>query len=234
MMAGRNISASHVAFTSTRVMATCAVIGQAAGTAAALCVSRGLLPRQLWQDKTRLAELQQNLLRDDQTIIGRCNSDPADLARKAEVTASSEVGDAKAEHVINGFVRDVPKRAEHLWVGKMSPDGAWLELTRPQPQKVSQIQITFDTGFQRQLTLTASDSQNRKCIRDPQPETVRDYEIIATDDAAKRRSLVKVQGNHQRLNRHNFKTIKAKSVRLHITATNGADTARVYEVRCYV
>src|SRR5207249_6696894 len=38
MMAGRNISASHVAFTSTRVMATCAVVGQAAGTAAAQCV----------------------------------------------------------------------------------------------------------------------------------------------------------------------------------------------------
>src|SRR6185295_6331403 len=34
MMAGRNISATHVAFTSTRVMATCAVIGQAVGTAA--------------------------------------------------------------------------------------------------------------------------------------------------------------------------------------------------------
>jgi hypothetical protein len=31
MMAGRNISASYVAFTSARVMATCAVIGQAVG-----------------------------------------------------------------------------------------------------------------------------------------------------------------------------------------------------------
>ena len=40
LMAGRNISCSHVAFTSTRVMATCAVIGQAAGTAAALARRR--------------------------------------------------------------------------------------------------------------------------------------------------------------------------------------------------
>ena len=38
MMAGRNISATHAAFTSTRVMATCAAIGQAVGTAAAQCV----------------------------------------------------------------------------------------------------------------------------------------------------------------------------------------------------
>ena len=33
-MAGRNISASHLAMAATRVMLTCAVIGQAAGTAA--------------------------------------------------------------------------------------------------------------------------------------------------------------------------------------------------------
>src|SRR5262249_2982688 len=38
-MAGRNISASYVAFTSARVMATCAVEGQAVGTAAAHCVA---------------------------------------------------------------------------------------------------------------------------------------------------------------------------------------------------
>ncbi|PQP90132.1 FAD-dependent oxidoreductase, partial [Paenibacillus sp. AR247] len=35
LFAGRNISASHVAFGTTRVMATCAVMGEAAGTAAA-------------------------------------------------------------------------------------------------------------------------------------------------------------------------------------------------------
>ncbi|MBE7498944.1 MAG: FAD-dependent oxidoreductase [Verrucomicrobiales bacterium] len=39
-MAGRNISASHVAFSSTRVMATCSVLGQAAGTAAMLCATQ--------------------------------------------------------------------------------------------------------------------------------------------------------------------------------------------------
>ncbi len=68
MMAGRNISATHVAFTSTRVMATCAVIGQAMGTAAALCVRHGITPRQLATDQERVLALQQTLLRDDQTI----------------------------------------------------------------------------------------------------------------------------------------------------------------------
>ena len=39
--AGRNISATHVAFASTRVMATCAVMGQAVGTAAAMALPLG-------------------------------------------------------------------------------------------------------------------------------------------------------------------------------------------------
>src|SRR3954454_14512801 len=59
MMAGRNISATHTAFTSTRVMATCACEGQAAGTAAALAVKAGMLPRGLWDDKAKLKEYQQ-------------------------------------------------------------------------------------------------------------------------------------------------------------------------------
>src|ERR1051326_8941273 len=68
MMAGRNISASYVAFTSARVMATCAVEGQAVGTAAAQCVNEGLVPRELARDPHCIARLQETLLRDDQTI----------------------------------------------------------------------------------------------------------------------------------------------------------------------
>ena len=41
-LAGRIVSASHVAFGSTRVMATCAHGGQAVGMAAALCASAAL------------------------------------------------------------------------------------------------------------------------------------------------------------------------------------------------
>lgn len=44
MMAGRNISTSKMAFGSTRVMGTCAIGGQAAGTAAALAVKYNCTP----------------------------------------------------------------------------------------------------------------------------------------------------------------------------------------------
>lgn len=233
MMAGRNISASHVAFTSTRVMATCAVMGQAAGTAAAHCVRRGITPRQLAQDTVVLPEFQQTLLRDDQTIVGTRNTDSSDVARRADVTASDELEGADAEHAINGYVRDLPGKTEHLWAGKMADDGAWIELTWPRPQKLSHVQITFDTGFQRPLTLTSQNNYHGRMTRGPQPETARDYELLYTDKAGATRSLAKVTGNHQRLNRHTFAPVEAKSIRLHITATNGADTARVYEIRCH-
>jgi len=87
LFAGRNISASHVALASTRVMGTCAVLGQAVGTAAALAVRRGVLPRQFGEQS--IEELQQQLLRDDSYLIGLKLSDPTNLAPKARITASS-------------------------------------------------------------------------------------------------------------------------------------------------
>lgn len=87
LMAGRNISASHVAFGTTRVMATCAVIGEAAGAGAALCVQKQVTPRELYQ--AHINELQQVLLRADASVIGLRNEDERDLAREATVTASS-------------------------------------------------------------------------------------------------------------------------------------------------
>lgn len=86
LMAGRNISASHIAFGTTRVMATCAVMGEAAGTAAALCALKNITPRELHDH--HLEELQQTLLRQDASVIGLCSRDTGDLARRAAVTAS--------------------------------------------------------------------------------------------------------------------------------------------------
>jgi len=87
MFAGRDISATHVAFGTTRVMATCAVIGEAAGTGAALAVRHGVSPRAIHRE--RLTELQQTMLRQDASIIGVRSDDPDDLIRQAQASASS-------------------------------------------------------------------------------------------------------------------------------------------------
>ena len=87
MMAGRNISVTHVALGTTRLQATCAVIGQAVGTAAYLCTKYGCSPRDVYRE--HIWELQQLLLKQDCYIIGVKNEDPNDLARRARVRASS-------------------------------------------------------------------------------------------------------------------------------------------------
>ncbi|MFH1738231.1 MAG: FAD-dependent oxidoreductase [bacterium] len=88
MMAGRPISCSYVAFSSTRVLATGSVVGQAVGAAAALCKKHGVPPREVARRHAR--ECQQIILRQDGYIPGVVNEDPGDLARNARVTASSE------------------------------------------------------------------------------------------------------------------------------------------------
>lgn len=94
MMAGRCMSYSHVALGTVRVQGTLAAIGQAAGTAAAICADKGMTPRTLGQNY--MGALQQVLLKNDQTIQGIKNEDPNDLARNARVRASSyeKVADA--------------------------------------------------------------------------------------------------------------------------------------------
>jgi hypothetical protein len=233
-MAGRNISASYVAFTSARVMATCAVEGQAIGTAAAHCLEAGITPRELARDPQHLARLRQTLLRDDQTIKGLRNQDPLDLARSATASASAEDGAARAALVLDGVTRNLPDRhgdpAEvHLWAAPVSAgSSAWIELHWPRALRLRSVEITFDTGFKRQLTLSAQESQNVNLLRAPQPETVRDYRVLCAG-----RALVDVKGNFQRLRRHVFDPVETDALRVEVTATNGDPLARIFEIRCY-
>lgn len=50
LLAGRNISGTHMAHANYRVMPICANMGQAAGVAAALCAKQGIQPRALAVD----------------------------------------------------------------------------------------------------------------------------------------------------------------------------------------
>lgn len=90
MLAGRIISASHVAFASTRVMATCAHGAQAVGIAAALCLEHEIAPRDLLAPAL-MDEFQRRLLRSGQFIPGIAHQDSADLAQSAQITATSEL-----------------------------------------------------------------------------------------------------------------------------------------------
>ena len=90
------------------------------------------------------------------------NEDPLDLARSAKVTASAEEPQAQAALLLDGLVRNIPdKKGDpaqwHCWSAPMKPEGQWIELSWDKPQSIRRVQVTFDSGFQRQLTLSASD-----------------------------------------------------------------------------
>jgi len=238
MMAGRNISATHAAFTSTRVMGTCAVIGQAVGTAAAEILRLGITPRDFASQRSQVERLQQTLLRDDQTIRGVVNRDATDLALRARVSASTEWQEAKATRVTDGHLRDYPvaKAAPqlHHWAARLGDAAEWLELAWEQPVDIRRIQLTFDSGFQRELTLTADDSISATIIRAPQPETVRDYTVVFRRHGSEEwTELAAVKGNHQRVNRHAVQAHSAAALRIRVSATNGDEFAKIFEVRCY-
>ncbi len=230
LFAGRNISASHVAFGSTRVMATCSVMGQAAGTAAAMCVERGCLPRELGRDS--IGDLQQRLLKDDAYILGVSNADPLDLARKARVRASSEKAEEAAEQVINGIHRRIEAQSNR-WVSDPASEGPhWIELHFPEPQRLREVHLVFDSGLHRRLTLSQQDAYSAQMIRAAQPETVRDYELAVLDGQTAR-SVASVAGNYQRKRVHRFEPLTASGLRLTVKATNGDPCARVFEIRAY-
>ncbi|NLF67838.1 MAG: FAD-dependent oxidoreductase [Candidatus Anammoximicrobium sp.] len=145
LMAGRNISASHLALSNTRVMLTCAVIGQAAGTAAALCARHQTTPRGVYQD--HLEQLQQQLLKDGAYLIDLPNRDPRDVARCAAVTASSEAARAGSQtlaagNVVNGYARPTASGA-NVWSPQPGSETHWLQLEWPQPQTFNVVHTAF-------------------------------------------------------------------------------------------
>ncbi|QOR71438.1 FAD-dependent oxidoreductase [Ruania alkalisoli] len=86
-MGGRNISASHVAFGSVRVMATCGLTGEAAGLGAAVALAEGVSPAELATQ--RFDVMRRALIRSDASVLGLVHEDPADLALQASVDVSS-------------------------------------------------------------------------------------------------------------------------------------------------
>ena len=89
-LAGRIISASHVAFGSSRVMATCAHGGQAVGMAAALAAHNSWTPRNL-SSPERIGLLQKALNKNGQSIPQLPYQDPENLAAYAHITSHNEL-----------------------------------------------------------------------------------------------------------------------------------------------
>lgn len=229
MMAGRDISTTKTAFGSTRVMGTCAVGGQAAGTAAAMAVHYGVTPRQLGRE--HMDELQQTLLKDDCYIPGFANHDPADLCRGAEVTAGSHKPGFEPEQVISGVARRVGQQ-ENAWESE-DLESAVLTLKLKGEPSVSQVRITFDPNLTRELMPSMTRNVRNRQSKGLPPELVKDYRVELLKDNVPVWSR-EVTGNSRRLNVLDLETpVPCDSIRITVSATYGIPTARIFEVRAY-
>ena len=245
MFAGRNISATHVAFASTRVMATCGVIGQGVGTAAAIAIQQEQLPASLASSPPSLRAIQQRLLRDDCFLLALQNEDKEDLAKQARITASSEQQGAIAAQVAQGQTRCVhgdkgvsSERREatsQRWMSDPAdPLPATLELEWDEGIELREVQLIFDTGLHRHLTLSHHDGYTASMHwGEAQPETVRDY-TLSGYDGTNGFPLLEVNGNYKRRRVHRLSpSVLIQKLRITVNATNGIDHARIVEVRAY-
>lgn len=229
MMAGRDISASKMAMGSTRVMGTCAVGGQAVGTAAALCIKYDCDPRGAQE---HMRELQQMLLKDDAYIPGIWNEDPKDLARRAKVTATSAREGCPPENVINGISRDEDGH-RNLWIsGKGRTEGEMLTLHLADRQPVSEVHLTFDSNFHYPIKITLSRKRQAQQMIGVPPELIRDYTVTLWQ-GDKKAAKQTVTENVQRKNIVTFPTTECDRVTVMVHKTNGSNEAHIYEIRVY-
>lgn len=240
MFAGRNVSASHIGFSSLRVMATCGAVGQGVGAAAAESAMSGMPLSGLTESAESVGKVQDWLIDNDCFLPG-VEFKGEDIAGKAEVRTSSESADGAAVNVLDKCTRSVHgtggvrsemvKRAgTNRWIS--AEDGslpAWIELSWPEKVELREIRLVFDTGMHRPLTLSVDESHKpfrENMVWAAQPETVRDYVISYSDDEGWKQ-LAEVKGNYQRLNVHRFETVRTDKVKVTVNATNGAEQARI-------
>ena len=211
--AGRNISTTHVALSSSRVMATCAILGQAAGTAAYYAVREKCTSNREAAQKY-FKEIQQTLLDDDCYIPG-IKREISEVCRNAELKAAR--GDA--EPLRNGIDRAL-KEAENCWNCQV---GDAVEYTLTEAAEIHEIKIVFDSDLTRDHLNMVSNYTLAGETYAPPATLVTAFHIEADGE-----EIFRTEENHQR-----FVVIpwgkKAKQIKLVIDALGeNRDTAKIF------
>ena len=185
MFAGRNISTTHMALTSTRVMATCAIIGQAVGTAAALAVATGESPREV--GRSHMSDLQRMLLEDNCYLPGV--SMPISLATaRGRLTAST--GDP--EVLRNGVDRPVDEE-QNAWQCEV---GSWVSYEWDKPEYVDHVRVVCDSDLNCIIRMNAWEPP----IKGIPPSMVRDLTLeIRREGSEDWEHLTQCSDNERRL-----------------------------------
>ena len=139
--AGRNISATHAAMSSTRVMATCSLLGQALGTAASICFKNNLKPKDL---KDSYITLLQNTLMDDGVFIPNKKRSISKLTTDAEINLTASDKDILFSGIERpGFEND---EGNKIILNK----GDNISFSYNSEMHIDTLRIQFDLDYKRQ------------------------------------------------------------------------------------
>ena len=224
---GRNISQTHIALSSSRVMATCATMGQATGTAASICVKKNVNPRAIAQNY--INDLQEQLLRDDSYVPLRPANDKNDLATKAHLIFGSSTLSGDAKNLINGISRDIDGNINHWQADGLNAE---LQLEWNKPIKLSKVEIKCDTNLKKNIFMHKLSPENKKHTSIIPVELLKSMEVEARINGAWVK-VGEIDNNKTRLIKFSFDQIKTTAVRLKLKETYGHKNIKLFEVRCY-
>ena len=194
-MAGRCHSATHIALGGTRVMRPVCMMGQAAGTAAAIAKEYGTTPRGIYEN--HIDELQQTLLKDGCYLPGVRNTDKYDMALRAKVTASSSRERMGPENVNNGWNRIVGKERNAWAPDPNAPLPQWIQLELEQPSLINSVHVSFQENRYRALDFSIEgwvagywktvakvvENQSRRCLLEFDPVKTDKIRLVITKTA---------------------------------------------------
>jgi len=211
--AGRNISCTHLGFSATRVMATCALMGQAIGTAAVVACQHGTTPRGVYDKHIR--ELQARLLEDDVMI--------PDFPRQVSPLTSR----ARTNYPVlqNALDRDMDEEDNGAWLAV----GESVIYEWSQPETIGNCRFVFDT------LLDYEDKRMRKLegVMEPKkmpPMLPRRLRIEACVNGSWQ-SLLEEDNIHCRLFRRSWTPVQATAMRVTVLADWDADSlAHIYTI----
>ncbi len=230
--AGRNISATHMAMSSTRVMGTCAIMGQAVGTAAAIGIREGLDPRGVYEN--RIDELQNTLMDDDCWIPWHTREIPK-ITKNAKLMAETE-GDV--EVLRNGLDRGDytsldrrPADGGAVEANRFTADfGSYIEYHFDKPTIVNEVRLVFDSNVRDMALKRMECSYPENGYNVELPDTlVKEFSIKVQKkkDSEEWKEITYVEDNFQRLVRIPVNE-KVTAIRLTPEAAWGADAAHIF------
>ena len=214
--AGRNISGTHAAMSATRVMATCAIIGQAVGIAASIAVNKDLTPRGVYEKEIK--NLQQMLMEDD-CYLPWHKREIWNLTRIANVTYKT----GSAEILKNGYDRPIGNE-DNGWMGNL---GEWVQCSFENPEQINELRFVFDSNLNRAIHNMPCNyplEQNDFHV----PETmIKEFKIEVQDECGNWIKVADIKNNYQRLVKLNL-DVKTKGIRFIPLSTWGFEKAHVF------